>query len=45
MQGLFPIDKRTFLLLRWAMGLTNWLVAGDIDITLYIPIIIHVPTS
>jgi len=27
-------------ILRWAMGLSNWLVTGDI--TLYIPIIIHV---
>ena len=30
-------------ILRWAMGLTNWLETGDI--TLYIPITIHLLTS
>ena len=30
-------------LLRWAMGLTNWLVTGNIS--LYIPMVIHLLTS
>jgi len=31
------------MVLRWAMGLTNWLVSGAI--TPYIPIIIYLLTS